>query len=158
MTFTYDPTAWPTDGGTGLPVAPPLARVRQLLGDTDEHQAFLQDEEINALLHVFGAAAVERVAYESVSIIEAKMAREVDESGAGITTARSQKFTQMRDIKRDLERRIIRTATPKFIGGSRSAIDAIEQDSDYRGSEIGRGMGGRRVERITDSTNDGDAW
>lgn len=144
MTFTFDPESWPLDPGSGLPVAPPTQRVRQLTGDVNPNFVDLEDEEIDALRHAFGAEAIERVAYEACSLIEAKLSRETDESGAGISTSRSQRYTQIRDIKRDLERRLARAVVPRYIGGDRAAIAASEADSSYRQPEVGRGWGRRR--------------
>lgn len=154
MTFTYEPGDWPIVDG--LPSPPALAQVRLLLGDTDPFAVDLQDEEIDALLGLSGGSVV-RAAYEGACRLEAKYSRLTDESAAGIQTTRSQRHTQWRDVRRELERRLARTASPSFVGRSRSERDAIWQDSDYLQPEVQVGQGRARNVARPSSTRAGNA-
>lgn len=152
MTFTYDPGAWPTDAA-GFPLRPDLAVVREMLGDIDQRAAFYQDEQINAVLGEVGVGAAGgtgasdrllltaavRLAEDAV----AQLSRLSDENGAGITVSRAQRFTQWEDTLRYLRHRLSLHSRPRYVGGSKSAIEAARRDTDYRQPLIQVGAGRR---------------
>ena len=94
--FTYAPSAW-TDG---IPV---LEYIRFQLGDTDVDHAELMDEEIQGVLLLFDGA-VKRATVECARGILAKLSRETDTTGVGITANRSQRFDNSKSSSKDLKR------------------------------------------------------
>lgn len=108
MTFTYDPDAWPA----GVP--PALEAIRLRIGDTDRRQVELQDEEIEYLLATY--PSVSRASLEAARRILARLSRQSDASGAGLTANRSQRFQQLTDLLVELEAEVARAGRPLYVG------------------------------------------
>mgnify|MGYP001590780476 CR=1 FL=1 len=123
MAFSYDPAA----------LTVPLNYVRFRIGDTTETEPpfLFHDSEIEAILTDEGdnvLCACERLVEGAL----AKVARDVDSSGAGLNTTRSQKTTHLQDVLTRIRNDITSKATPRFTGNSQSALDDLLEDDDTR--------------------------
>ncbi len=76
-------------------------RVRGMIGDIDTEDQLLSNETIDAILVRFVGELASAV--ECVRRILAKIARDIDTSGAGITSSRAQKTQHYRDLLADLQ-------------------------------------------------------
>lgn len=127
MTFTYNIAALTTD----------LARVRLKIGDTDSNHPLLSDEEIAVALT---GASVAGAALEACYLILAKLARETDSNGAGISVSRSQKVQHYTDMIARLDRELAIAAYPTIGGVARDAASEALADTDFRVSKFSVGM------------------
>lgn len=119
MTWTYSSTGTST-----------LDRLRRRIGDTDTNSQLLTDEEIEDFLdehsddlYLAGAACCDAIC--------AKLGRDVDRSGLGMQTTRSQKFQHYKDLAVALRNRASSGAAPFLGGTSESRRDEIEADTDF---------------------------
>ena len=71
-----------------------------MIGDTDTNDQLLSDETIDAILTRFVSEVA--TAAECVRRILAKLARDIDTSGAGNNSSRSQKTQHYRDLLAEL--------------------------------------------------------
>jgi hypothetical protein len=84
----------------GDPSASEKDRVRFLIGDTDQEDQLLQDEEINYLVQVKGSA--EGAAIHACSVIMATLAREVDYTIGPESVKASQRLENYKTIMQNL--------------------------------------------------------
>jgi len=118
MTWTYDSTDLSTD----------LAKVRLDIGDTNDNDPGLSDEEINSFLAATNLAGA---TLRAAQALYAKWVRDIDRSNLGMSASRSQKLQHLRDLMEGLRARASRRAPP-FVGGvSQTSKDAITEDTDY---------------------------
>lgn len=120
MTWTYDVRELQTNGKD---------TVRLLLGDTDDSEQLLQDEEISAFLA--GNANVYKAAWKGAQAIAALFARRVDKSVGDLHLSASQKHTQYEAIACDMRRQfLIGAVTPYASGLSIAEKEAVEDEAD----------------------------
>jgi len=120
-----------------------LHQVRGIVGDTAEAGHFIEDETIAAIL----TANADAVGVSSVEVcrrILAKIAKDVDRSHPdGISTSRTQRSQQYRDLLRELEDRYGHGAPGMFVGGGSVAeSETFTSDSDNVQPGFARGMWG----------------
>lgn len=114
------------------------ALVRLRIGDTDSDAQLLQDEEIAAVLAVTTAIPV--AALQCCRLVLARLARDIDASGAGMNVSRSQKTQHYRDLISELEDEI-RLGAQAYLGGTSIAREtAIEADTDFKRPAFRRAM------------------
>ena len=131
MTFTYNSASIGTN----------LVKVRLRLGDTNSDDALLTDEEINHYLDV-AEDDLPTAAVMACRAIVAKFARVVNDSAAGINSSKTSKFSQYRDLLRELEEEVrSRGAAQPFVGGiSIDREDDADDDTDLRRNSFEIGM------------------
>lgn len=148
MTWTY----------SSVDLSTSLAQVRLLIGDTDEADQQLSDEEIQ--FQVTNAAGAFYAAVRCCRMIAAKYARRIDKSVGQFAHSASQKYKQYLDLAASLEVQALSSAsiTPYAGGISVSEKDTQSNDTDrvqpafarswddYPGTDPGRGS-------ITSSTS-----
>lgn len=103
-------------------------RVRGRVGDIDTRSQLLPNETIDAILvtHVDETAT----AVECVRRILAKLARDIDTSGAGMNVTRSQKTQHYRDLLADLTTQLS-TRAEMYVGGiSIAAANSFASNTD----------------------------
>lgn len=134
MTFSYSASE-----ATGLD------QVRGLIGDTDSAAYYLENETITAILTA-NSDAVGPSSVECVRRILAKLAKDVDRSHPdGISTSRTQRSQQYRDLLRELEGLYGKGGgeVTIFVGGSSKAEnEAFETNPDFVQPLFRRGMWG----------------
>lgn len=134
MTFTYSLS----DLSSADETTQRRALVRLRIGDTDSDDQLLADEEIAPFLDISTNNAV--VALKLVRVILARIARDVDASGAGMNASRTMKTQHYRDLIGELEAEV-RTGVEPYLGGTSIAREvAIEADSDFKRPAFSRGM------------------
>lgn len=134
MTFTYalaDLSSTDTTTQTRT-----LVRLR--IGDTDSNDPLLADEEIEALM--VDTTSVPALALKGARLILARIARDIDTSGAGMNTSRSQKTQHYRDLVSELEAELRVGGQPYLGGVSRARQTEIEANSDYKRPSFSIGM------------------
>lgn len=136
MTFTYAPELW-----DGVTRPTPVERIRFLIGDTNPRTPDLQDEAITVALASAGSELA--AAVQCCENIRAVYSRETDSNGVGISTSRSQRFTQLGDIIDRLELQMARSAQPQFIGREQALLDGLQTEPGYLGPELRVGLGRR---------------
>lgn len=120
MTFTWSETDLSTA----------LARVRFAIGDTDADAALLSDEQIAAILELHPDER--NAAVVCVRRILAKLARDIDVSGAGMSVSRSLKTQHFRDLLAELQEESDTGAIPILTGISISRDETLDADTDIR--------------------------
>ena len=108
--------------------------VRLLIGDTDESDQLLTDEEINYLISVGGSAEYGAVlAAESIS---AKLSRLADVKVGELSKSASQQAQAYRRLAEDLRKRFFAFGgvKPIFGGISKSKDRSLDLDTDLVGS------------------------
>lgn len=126
MTFTYQLANLATDEAT---------QIRFRIGDHIENSHLLEDEEIAfELTRATGAAAILASAKRALAAV----GRDTDTSGAGINTTRSQRFTQLKDLIRELESGA--DCAVVLTGDSLSEISSRADDSDKVQPRVSIGM------------------
>lgn len=129
MTFTYDKTSLTSS----------LAQVRRTIGDVDADDPLLTDEEINWRLGQ--TSNVLKASTRCLTDILAEYHKRTDTSAQGINTSRSQRFSQLKDLLKDLRGQIASTGiAPLSTAGSKARQATIESDTDYEQPEFYRGM------------------
>lgn len=129
-TFTYDAGAPTTD----------LSKVRLYLGDTNVDDPLLYDEEIATWLDT--GTNLYTVAADCCLAIIAKLARDVDRSGVGVTASRSQQMTHYQDLEKRLRRKAIGTAGMYASGLTEAELTDYKDDDDARHPLFDRDLGG----------------
>lgn len=131
MTWTYDITT-------------ELGKVRLRIGDTNEDDPLLSNEEIQVYIDDTDSDLM--AAIRCVKAIMAKLARDVDVSAAGLNTRKTSRFQQYKELLADLQTGdsggsgALVAATP-FTGGiSKTRQDTADSDSDFRPASFGVGM------------------
>ena len=120
MTFTYSLDDLTT----------PLAQVRRKIGDTNENDQLLQDEEIEQVIAERPGSILDQ-SVECVRNILAKISRDVDRSNLGMSATRSQQYEHYVTLLEQLEAERASAASP-FVGGvSRSRKRSLRADSDF---------------------------
>lgn len=105
-------------------------RVRFLIGDTNEDDQLLTDEEIESSLTKNGSDVLQ-AAVESCYAIAANFSREADIQTGDYSEDLSQRAEAYKDLADTLEQRSEETGAKPFAGGtSKDDIDSREQDSD----------------------------
>ena len=126
MTWTYDPT----NAGTGS-AAERLDAVRLLLGDTNENEQQLQDEEIAFALEQSNDNVYLSAAW-CARVVAMKYAREVDIDLDGIlSVSNSQLSKQYSDLAEDLEYQAKVTGSRLGVsagGISKAVISSVRQN------------------------------
>ena len=89
-----------------------LYRIRLKIGDTDSFNQLLQDEEILTIIGSPDSRGVASAAVRCCYAILAKLARDTDSNGAGISVSRSQKVQHYRDLIGLLEREAVLETAP----------------------------------------------
>lgn len=119
------------------------AKVRSLYGDTNLNSPVLSDAQVTWALSTETTTTFPGlllVAATCADLCAARFAPDVDRSGQGMNTTRSQKFTHYKDLARDLraqaEDKIARGDLTDdaglFLGGvSQNDADDLTNDSDY---------------------------
>ena len=98
---------------SGNPTGSDKDQVRFLIGDTDETDQLLQDEEINFLLQAKGSA--QSAAIHACSVIMATLAREVDYTIGPESVKASQRLENYKTIMQNLKSlNIGANAAPSF--------------------------------------------
>ena len=128
MTFTYDSTDISTD----------LAKVRTAIGDVYENQAYLTDEEINAVLAVF--TSPDAAAMHCLDQVIARVLREpASRSAAGLSAQRRQ-MQALHDL-RDILKSKLSTGGggPQLVGpNSISDKDSSKSNTNREASAFAR--------------------
>ena len=119
MSFSYNP-ALPTDKD----------KVRLFIGDTNSADVLLQDEEIAALLAMFGSVAIASV--KACNSIAAKYARYADQETGDISVRYSQIAATYRELAQSLQDGLTGLSAPMPYAGGISRSDKLtrEQDTD----------------------------
>lgn len=119
MTWTY----------TSDPVNNQVDSIRLLLGDTDECDALLSDEEIQFYLNQW--CDVNIAATQAALAIAAKFSRRVDESVGQVSVSYSQSAKQYFALAEQLKTRTSILAGPVICGGiSRADKSKLESDGN----------------------------
>lgn len=131
MAFTYG----------GSPGTTPVDTVRFLVGDTDETEYFLQDEEINWLHEIWISKGNEYfVASKAAEAIAAKLARETSFSADGQTVALGELQQKYQTLASELQG----VAEEQLVGGSSlyaGGMDAYKRyDPSVAPLSFGTGM------------------
>lgn len=113
---------------SGNPASSPKDQVRFLVGDTDETDQLLQDEEIEWLISDRGSALAAAVA--AAEAIAAKFARQVDKAVGDLRLSLSQKAQGYAARAAELRLRLATGAAPYAGGISASDKEAQELDTD----------------------------
>jgi hypothetical protein len=117
----------------------PLDRVRLKIGDTKTADPILQDETIEALL-VTHSNDETRTAVAAARAALAFLSDKSDRTAVGQTTARSQRFEQMKVILEKLEADLnAMRGGIKISGISKSQRDTFNEDDDYIKPPFGLG-------------------
>jgi hypothetical protein len=129
VTWTYNPESLGTD----------LAKVRNLIGDTNTNDKLLTDEEIavyQALeTNLFSVAAL------CCDAIIAKLARDIDRSNLGMSAQRSQKIQHYQDMRDRYLAKAASGAGGVFFGGADVSENAkIDSDPDATKPEFELGQ------------------
>lgn len=127
MPFSYA-TSEPTD----------VDKIRGRIGDTLQANHYLEDETIASILLLY--PSVLTAAIECVRRILAKIAKDPDRAGMGITSTRSQIFTHYQDLMKLLVRERDTGATMYVGGWSKSENQALREDPDFRQPEFALGQ------------------
>jgi len=108
------------------------ARIRLRIGDTEAAGHLLENEEIDAYLadHPDGSGYFDLplVALKCGRLMLARLQKVTDLNGAGISTSRSQKFFQMKDLLLELEKETL-GGLDLTVTGTIADKDAIEADT-----------------------------
>jgi hypothetical protein len=91
---------WTYSGDSGASL---LDTVRFLIGDVDQNEQLLQDEEINYLLEIYSNVYV--AAANAARSIAARFARQVDESVGDMQLSLAQRVTHYRQLAEELEKK-----------------------------------------------------
>lgn len=140
MTWTY----------SGDPNASSIDAVRYIIGDTDETDQLLSDEEIQYSIDVNGMTR--HAASEACRAIAAKFARLMNRSIGGLSADFGVKYEHYIQLADNILSKEEMVPVGPFISGySRSAKEAVETDSD-RESIFGRkgGMDNPRANAVDD--------
>jgi hypothetical protein len=106
-------------------------RVRFKIGDTRSAEPLLEDETINALL-VIHSNDETRTAVSAARAALAFLAEKTDRTAVGQTTARSQRFEQMRVILEKLEADLnAMRGGLRITGTSKADRETVDADDDY---------------------------
>lgn len=129
MTWTWDETDLSTA----------LAQVRSAIGDTNDSDELLSDEQINWRLGQV-SQDVGEASIRCVRDIIAQLSRDIDRSNVGMSASRSQKIQHYKDLLIELKEYGGTLAEMTLTGISDSDEASIEDDADYRPNEfqIGR--------------------
>lgn len=120
MTFTYSDTS----------VSTTLAKVRLRIGDTDSTDPLLTDEEI--AVYTGDTTDINLCAVQCVEAILAKLARQIQHSGAGLSGSAQMKFDQYERLLERLKKAAGRGRIQAFAGGvSDSRNDSLRNDTDF---------------------------
>lgn len=132
MTWTYS---------TALTLDRDKVRIR--VGDTNTNDQLLSDEEIAALLTAF-SSDITLTVIGCIRIIIAKLARDYDRSNLGMSAQRSQKVQHYKDLLAEYMGsgpEGLGTKAEMFVGGlSKADEESFDDDSDYKGPDLRRGM------------------
>lgn len=119
MTWTY----------SGDPATSQRDYTRLLIGDTDQDDQLLSDEEIDYLIQVHGT--IIHVASEACHIIAAKFARLMSRSIGGLSADFSAKYRQYIELAENFKKDEDSLPVGPFISGyTRSAKEAVESETD----------------------------
>lgn len=128
MTWTYDPTS-----------TADLDVVRRYIGDTNTKDQILADEELTPYIDV--APTLHAAAADAIDFgILPKIARDVDSSGVGISTTRSQKTMHYKDLAKNLRSRSGSSADIYVGGASVSTNETYGDDTSLVQPQFMRGM------------------
>jgi hypothetical protein len=119
MTWTYL---------NGDPATSDRNKVRFLVGDTDEDDQLLQDEEIDWLLTT--QSDPDQAAVLAAEAIAAKFAREADTTNEGLSISKSQRSKSYRDLVKVLASRVSTRAEISVGGLVISEKEALDDDTD----------------------------
>lgn len=104
--------------------------VRFLIGDTDETEKLLTDEEINYFLSFFNNVAL-NASIRCCETIIAKSSRLVDETAGSVSLSFSQRAAQFRSLLADLRTRLATDDMTPIAGGiSKSDKQRVAQNAD----------------------------
>jgi hypothetical protein len=127
MTFTY------TVAGltSGVAATRFLHEVRLRIGDTRSNGHALEDEEIDWIFdnRTTGFAFGSLIACDMAL---ASLHANTDEDGAGNRTTRSQRTTQLKEVRIRLERELASGALPRMTGQSRSEETTERSQTDVK--------------------------
>lgn len=116
-----------------------LHKVRGRIGDTDSADALLDDDTITTILTEY--TSVLAAAVECCRRILAKLSRQVDRSGVGLSSERSQVIVHYERVLANLRRESAASSTEMFVGGTTiSEKTTLEADSDFRARPFSIGM------------------
>jgi len=107
-----------------------LDKVRHIIGDIVSTDPLLTDEQINFELNENGSDIYLSAAC-CIDRILAKLAREMDRSGAKFSATRSQKFQHYRDLRAQLDTKAGLGDGPSFDIASKSDAESIESNTDF---------------------------
>lgn len=127
MTWTYG----------GDPAGSILDALRFLLGDTDEDDQQLSDEELNYLL-TENDDSVTAAGLSACRRMIAKYSRYVDQKTGDIDTKYSQRLGHYRTLLAMIREGLI--PTPYAGGISKSDMEAVQDDEDRQGGQFAVGM------------------
>lgn len=128
MSYSHDPSSSDRD------------HVRYIIGDTDESDEFLGDNEIDFELVEANDDVVE-ASIRCIDKILAKISRLVDYRMHGVTVSGSQAYDQFSRLRRELLSSSGAGAALAFAGGlSQSETDTFESDLDRRPGFFKRDM------------------
>jgi len=126
MTWTYDD-----------PSANDRDKVRLLIGDTDQTDQLLSDEEITYLLDEWGTVYL--AAARAAKVIAAKFSRQADKSVGDLRISLSQKAQMYMSLANDLERLAMTTSVyPSWEEPEEDArfeVGMMENDSTLTGED-----------------------
>ena len=137
MTFTYDPED----------ISSALSQVRLGIGDTNKDDPFLTDEEINHYISVAGSTNDAKI--RACRAIVAQLARSVNTSVSGISSAKESKYRQYKELLTELMggasgalsgAGVSDAAAPHVGGISKSREETADADSDLRPNSFSVGM------------------
>lgn len=115
---------------TGDPTSSAKDSVRFLIGDTDQHDPLLDDQEILYMLGQYNNAPL-NAAIRCCEQIAAKFSRRVNESVGQVRMDFAQASKAYRDMAMDLRRRMAIEGVKPFAGGiSKSQKVSENQDKD----------------------------
>jgi hypothetical protein len=118
MSWTYDPSDMDSA----------LNRVRLRIGDVNESDPQMQDEEIQ--LFIDATSTDEDAAYSALTALAARYARESDKWVGDLKILKSQKFRAIKDLLANIEPSTRFIGIPSAGGIRYSQKEEIEGDSD----------------------------
>lgn len=113
---------------SGNPASSDNDKVRFLVGDTDETDQLVQDEEIAYALTTQPTA--ELAAALVAEAIAAKFARQVDSTVGRVSESASQRAMAFRERAKELRSNIALLARPSFGGLSQAEKERLDSDTD----------------------------